>query len=68
MRKILAVICTIITLFAIKEAVYVFISQEADMVKQRPILIVISLSICIPLIVLSLWLWKPRAKNNGQQN
>jgi len=68
MRKLLAVICTIITLFAIKEAVYVFISQEADMVKQRPILIVISLSICIPLIVLSLWLWKPRIKNNDQQN
>ncbi|WP_412465723.1 hypothetical protein [Pedobacter sp. KLB.chiD] len=64
MRKLFAVLSTIITLFAIKEAIYVFISQEADMVKQRPILIVISLSICIPLIVLSLWLWSPRNKRN----
>jgi len=67
MRKIFALLSTIITLFAIKEAVYVFISQEADMIKQRPILIVISLSICIPLIVLSLWLWSPGRKKDKQQ-
>ena len=67
MRKVFAVICTIITLFAIKEAVYVFTSTEADMVKQKPILIVIALSICIPLTVLSLWLWSPRKKKIDQE-
>lgn len=66
MRKVFAVICTIITLFAIKEAVYVFTSTEPDMLKQKPIMIVIALSICIPLVILSLWLWSPRKKNNNQ--
>lgn len=66
MRKVFAVICTIITLIAIKEAVYVFTSTEPDMVKQREIMIVIALSICIPLIILSLWLWSPRKKNNDK--
>ena len=66
MRKVFAVICTIITLFAIKEAVYVFTSTEPDMVKQREIMIVIALSICIHLIILTLWLWSPRKKNNDQ--
>ncbi|SDH64480.1 hypothetical protein SAMN05421827_13328 [Pedobacter terrae] len=68
MRKLFAFLSTIITIFAIKEAVYVFISREADMVKQRPILIVISLSICIPLIVLSLWLWSPGRKKDKPQH
>ncbi|QIL38426.1 hypothetical protein G7074_03495 [Pedobacter sp. HDW13] len=66
MRKVFAVICTLITLFAIKEAVYVFTSTEPDMIKQKAIMIVIALSICIPLIILSLWLWSPRKKNSGQ--
>lgn len=66
MRKILAIICTILTLFVLKETVNIFISDEADIVKQRSIFIVISLSISIPLIILTLWLWKPR--NNQEQN
>jgi len=68
MRKLFAVLSTIITIFAIKEAVYVFMSTEPDMVKQKPILIIIALSICIPLILLSLWLWAPGRKKNDQQN
>ncbi|MGM9479372.1 hypothetical protein ACS5PU_23320 [Pedobacter sp. GSP4] len=66
MRKILAVICSLITLFAIKETVYVFTSTEPDMVKQKAILIVIALSITVPLFILSFWLWIPKRKNNGQ--
>ncbi|RDC55414.1 hypothetical protein DU508_17745 [Pedobacter chinensis] len=60
MRKILAVICTLITLFALKETINIFITNETDIVKQRSIFIVIALSIAIPLVILSLWLWKPR--------
>jgi len=60
MRKILAVICTLITLFALKETINIFITDEADIVKQRSIFIIIALSIAIPLVILSLWLWKPR--------
>ncbi|MBE5320992.1 hypothetical protein IM793_17640 [Pedobacter sp. MR2016-19] len=68
MRKLFAVLSTIITLFAIKETVYVFTSNEADMVKQKAIMIVIALSITIPLIILTLWLWSPGRNKNGQQN
>lgn len=66
MRKIFAVVCTILTLFALKETVNIFIADEADIVKQRSIFIVIALSISIPLVILTLWLWKPR--NNQEQN
>jgi hypothetical protein len=62
MRKILAIICTLITLYALKETFIIFTSNEVEIVKQRPILIIISLSISLPLALLSLWLWKPKAK------
>ncbi|MFD2288557.1 hypothetical protein GJU39_18290 [Pedobacter petrophilus] len=65
MRKLFAVLSTILTLFAIKETVYVFTSTEADMIKQKAITIVIALSITIPLIILTLWLWSPRSKKSG---
>jgi hypothetical protein len=68
MRKLFAVLSTIITIFAIKETVYVFTSTEPDMVKQKAIMIVIALSISIPLVILTLWLWSPGRKKNNQQN
>lgn len=63
MRKILAVIVTIVTIFAIKEGYTIFASTEKDIIGQKPILIVISLSIIIPLILLSIWLWRPKNQN-----
>ena len=60
MRKILAILCTLITLYALKETVVIFISKDAEVIAKREILIVIALSITVPLVVLSLWLWKPR--------
>lgn len=66
MRKILAIICTLITLYALKETFVIFTSSNAAITTQRPILIVIALSITIPLALLSLWLWKP--KNNKIEN
>jgi len=68
MRKLFAVLSTILTIFAIKETVYVFTSTAPDMVKQKAIMIVIALSITIPLIILTLWLWSPGRKKNRQQN
>jgi presenilin-like A22 family membrane protease len=62
MRKILAVICTLITLYVIKETFLIFTSNNAEVVAQRPILIVIALSIGLPLILLSIWLWRPKNK------
>jgi len=67
MRKIFAVICTIITLFVLWESVNIFITDEVEIVKQRSIFIVIALSIAIPLIILTLWLWKPRNNQNQQE-
>jgi hypothetical protein len=63
MRKILAVICTLATLYAIKGTFIIFSSDHVDVVAQRPILIVIGLSICLPLTLLSIWLWRPKNKN-----
>ena len=64
MRKIFAVVCTIITLFVLKETINIFITDEVDIVKQRSIFIVIALSISIPLVILTLWLWKPKGKTD----
>lgn len=66
MRKILAVICTLFTLYAFKETFVIFTSKDAEIATQRPILIVIALSITIPLMVLSLWLWKPKNKQSEE--
>lgn len=66
MRKIFAVLCSLLAIYAIKETVVIFISDNAEVITKRPILIVIALSITIPLIFLSLWLWKP--KNNNFKN
>ena len=60
MRKILAVLFTLITLYVLKQTFDIFVSNEVTIVKQRPILIVISVSISLPLVLLSLWLWRPK--------
>ncbi|TDG36313.1 hypothetical protein EZJ43_07235 [Pedobacter changchengzhani] len=64
MRKILAVLCTILTVFAIKETVYLFLSKDADIIAQKTQLQITALSITIPLIILSLWLWSPKKKED----
>lgn len=66
MRKILAILCTLATLYTLKETFYIFTSEDAAIVAQRAILIVIALSITLPLVLLSLWLWRP--KNNKIEN
>lgn len=62
-RKILAVILTLFTLYAIKETVVIFTASDSEIVSHRKQLILIAFSITVPLIVLSLWLWKPKPKN-----
>lgn len=64
MKKVFAILSTLITLYTLKETYVIFTSVEPDIVKQRPIFIVIYLSILIPLIVLSFWLWSPRRKDD----
>ncbi|WP_316801364.1 hypothetical protein [Pedobacter frigidisoli] len=64
MKKVFAILSTLITLYILKETYVIFTSLEPDIVKQRPIFIVIYLSILIPLIVLSFWLWSPRRKDD----
>ncbi|MCX2574604.1 hypothetical protein [Pedobacter sandarakinus] len=68
MRRVLAVICSLITLFALKETINIFTTSDPEIVKQRSILIVIALSISIPLVILSLWLWKPKYKGEEQSD
>lgn len=65
MRKVLAIILTLITLYAIKETVYIFISSDAEILSHKRQLIVIAFSITFPLIILTLWLWRPKPKTNN---
>ncbi|WP_316830212.1 hypothetical protein [Pedobacter aquatilis] len=67
MRKVLAILCTIITLGALRETFRIFTSNEADIVAARQQLIPLAVSITVPLIILSLWLWvsKPRKEENN---
>lgn len=60
MRKILAIICTIITLLAIKETIYILTTTDVAIVAKKTQLSIAAISIILPLIVLSLWLWRPR--------
>lgn len=65
-RKIIAVLITIITLWAIKETVFIFSSSDGAIAAQRAQLKLASLSITIPLIIISLLLWRPKPK--GEDN
>ncbi len=64
-RKILALVVTVITLWLIKETVFIFTSNDADIVAKRGQLQIASVSLSIPLTLLSFWLWRPRAKNEN---
>lgn len=66
LRKILAIIFTIIIFFSVKESINIFTSTDKAMISQRPILIVIALSILLPLSLITIWLWKPKPKHNGK--
>ena len=65
MRKVLAILFTIITIFAIKETVYIFNSTDAEILSHRSQLILVALSITIPLSIFTLWLWRPRPQNKN---
>ncbi|WAC39196.1 hypothetical protein [Pedobacter sp. SL55] len=60
LRKIIAVLVTLITLWAIKETVVIFTTTDADIAQKRALLKLVSLSITIPLIIASLLLWRPK--------
>ncbi len=64
MRKIFAIITTILTFLALKEGFTLLMSTDKAISGQKPILIVIAISIILPLLFLSFWLWKPK-KNNS---
>ncbi|SEQ95393.1 hypothetical protein [Pedobacter rhizosphaerae] len=66
MRKFLAVICSLLTLFAIRETVYIYTTVDQDVASQRSMLILTALSITIPLFILSFWLWIPKRKQQDE--
>ena len=63
MRKVFAILFTIITIFAIKETYYIFTSTDAEIVSQRNQLILVALSITIPLAIFTVWLWRPKRRS-----
>jgi hypothetical protein len=60
MRKLFAIIFTVITLLALKETIYIFKSTDAAIVAKKSQLGIAGISISLPLLILSLWLWKPK--------
>ncbi len=67
LRKIIAALVTIIALWAIKETFFIFTSTDADIVAKRSQLILASLSITIPLVIISLLLWRPKPKEEDNE-
>lgn len=65
MKKVFAVICSLLTIGALIETFRIISSDSKEIAGQKPILIVIALSFLIPFLVLCFWLWKPR---NNQEN
>lgn len=57
MRRFLAILLTIITILAIKEAFYIFTTTDTEIVKKQTQYNILSLSIVLPLVLLTLWLW-----------
>lgn len=66
MRKILAILCTLITLYALKETIFIFTTHDPEILAKKTQLILVAISITLPLVILSLWLWRP--KNNNPEN
>ena len=66
LRKIIAVLVTLITIWAIKETFFIFTTSQTDIAAGRHWLILASLSITVPLIIACFWLWKPKYK--GEDN
>ncbi len=62
MRRFLAILLTIITLFAIKETFYIFTTTDQDIVSKKTQFSIVAISITIPLILFTLWLWTSKRK------
>jgi len=66
MRKVFAVLCSLLTIGVLIETIKISTSTAKDIAGQKPILIVIALSFLIPLLVLCFWLWKPGNNQNNE--
>ena len=64
MRKVFAIITTVLTFLALKEGFTLLMSEDQSIAGQKPILIVIAISIILPLLFLSFWLWSPKNKKS----
>lgn len=62
MRKILAIIVTVLTIFAVKESIYIFTSTAPDILRNKIQLSIVAVSITFPLLLLTLWLWSGKRK------
>ncbi|MES2653709.1 MAG: hypothetical protein V4663_18360 [Bacteroidota bacterium] len=62
MRKIFAVLFTLVTIFAIKETFYIFTATDPDIINKKARLSIVAISVTLPLIVLTLWLWSGKRK------
>ncbi len=66
MRRFLAILLTLITILAIKEAFYIFTTTDAEIVKKQTQYSLVSLSIVLPLVLLTIWLWRGKKSKNHE--
>jgi phosphate starvation-inducible membrane PsiE len=62
MRKILAILFTLVSIFAIKETFYIFTTTDAEVVHKKVQFGIVAISITLPLLLLTLWLWNGKRK------
>ncbi len=62
MRKILAILFTLVTIFAIKETFYIFTTSDPDIINKKAQLSIVAISVTLPLILFTLWLWIGKTK------
>jgi len=67
LRKILAILVSIATIWAIKETIVIFTSSDADIATKGPQLKLASLSIAVPLTIASFLLWRPKPKGEDHE-
>ena len=65
MRKIFALLSTLVCIFAIKEAIYIFTTSDPEVFQRKAQFSIVAISIVLPLMLLTLWLWFGKRKEQG---
>lgn len=66
-RKFFAILATIVTLWVIKETYYIFTTNDIEIAANRAQLKIVCISVVLPLMLLTFWLWRPKPKSTDTE-